>query len=219
MKIDKFRLGIILAVVCLGILVSSFFLPWWTIEYKEKSPNVDARTVHDFSFSGIHTVNRFEVLETQHEDRRETAYSDISGSDLDTHFFNLLLAVAVGIILIVLFLISHCLSGRKKILRLVGLILGFAVIFVVLSSAVYFYLYVPYEVGNSHDDLNISLDAELPVIDTMAGSNKTILSQTIKETVWGPSFGWHSTFAICIIMISSIALIESPLGKEGKEED
>ncbi|MFQ5911056.1 MAG: hypothetical protein ACE5IJ_10115 [Thermoplasmata archaeon] len=214
MNIEKFHVGLFLAVICLAILVSSFFLPWWTIERDEKfppppqDPLINVTSTHDFKLLGISTFHRDVTLGIPHESRNETAYFEIADSELDVHFLVMDLMVMAGVVLIALFLVLQHLSRRKEILRLISLILGFAVIFVVLGSAAYFHLYIPSEVGNSRDGLRDALDTILPNIQTFAGSDSNETPSGVTEIVWGPSFGWYSAFAVCIIMLFSIALVE-----------
>jgi len=229
MKISKFHVGMVLAIVCVGMLVSAFFVPWWTIEADESLPpppavpTVYVNSTHDFRLLGISTSQLIETRipgDTPEERTWSNSYSEIEDSELDAHFQTLLVLVTVGTILAVLFPVFHLLSRRKAILKSLALVLGFAVIFVMLGSATYLHVNVPSEVGNSRAGLKEPLEIEAPDIQTFAGSDydQTPLSAT--ETTWGPSLGWYSTFVVCVIMLFAIWFTESrPKTEEEPEEE
>lgn len=218
MKIKKFHVGMVLAIVCLGMIVSEFFVPWWTIEADESQPPPPAvpttyvNSTHDFRLLGISTSQLVETRIPGHTPEERTwsnSYSEIENSELDVHFQILLVLVTVGTILAVLFPVFHLLSRRKAVLKSLALVLGFAVIFVMLGSATYLHVNVPSEVGNSRAGLNEPLEIEAPDIQTFAGSDYNQTPRSATETTWGPSLGWHSTFVVCVMMLFAIWFTES----------
>jgi hypothetical protein len=223
MKIEKYHVGMVLAIICLAILVAAFFLPWWVIEREERTPTEDpiiyANSSHEFKLLGISTTHKDLILNESRDERFETAYSDIDGSELDTHFLMLTLLMALAVAFLVVLLFLYHFSRVKSKLRLAALILGFAAIFVILGSAAYMHQTIPQEVGNSRDHIEEVLGygyvAGLPEIQTLAGTDFNQTAQGTSETVWGPSLAWYSTFAVCIIMIFSIMLLET----KPEEED
>lgn len=227
MKIQKYHIGFILAVTCLGLLVADFILPWWTIEREEWTPTEDpiiyGNSSHEFKLLGISTTHKDQILDETRDERFETAYSDIEDSQLGNHFLILTLLTVVGMVLIVSLLVSYHFSRVKGRLRLAALILGFAAIFVMLGSAAYMHQTIPKEVGNSRDHLGEVLGygyvAGFPEIQTIAGTDFVQISEGTSETVWGPSFGWYSAFAICILMIFSVMLLETRQKDENANED
>lgn len=217
MKIEKYHIGVVLAVLCVALLISSFFLPWWIIEREEWSPTDDptvhGESSHEFGLLGISTTHRIEVLDTSQVESRETPYSDIEGSELGNHFTILTLMTVAGIVLIVASLVLRRYSGMKRTLRSAALILAFLVIFIVLGSAAYLHMNVPREVGNSRysvgEVLGYGSEWALPNIQTFAGTDFNQTYERTLETVWGPSLAWYSAFAVCIVMIFSTLLLES----------
>lgn len=228
MKIEKYHVGIILAIICVAILVADFFLPWWVIERDERTPTANPEMYvdgsHEFKLLSLSTtMHREDIVSEPLDERFETSYSDIYGSELDTHFMVLTILMIVGMTLTVALLLSYHLSRVKGKLRLIGVILGFAVIFVILGSAAYLHQNVPSEVGNSRTSIEEALGygyvVPLPEIRTFAGTDFNQTTQWTSETIWGPSFAWYSTFAVCIMMIISIVLLETRAKKEKASVD
>ena len=229
MKISKFHVGMVLAIVCVGMLVSAFFVPWWTIEADESlpppptTPTVYVNSTHDFRLLGVSTSQLIDSRipgDTPEERTWSNSYSEIEDSELDAHFQTLLVLVTVGTILAVLFPVVHLLSRRKAVLKSLALVLGFAVIFVTLGSATYLHVNVPSEVGNSRAGLKEPLEIEAPDIQTFAGSDYDQTSLSATETTWGPSLGWYSTFVTCVTMLFAIWFTESrPKTEEEPEEE
>ncbi|MFQ6106049.1 MAG: hypothetical protein ACE5QF_00455 [Thermoplasmata archaeon] len=219
MKIGKFQIGAVLAIICIAILASSLFLPWWTIERREKSPtmypSVYVNSTHEFRLLSISSYNKDTTLGVSNERRWDTSYADIQNSGLDTHFLVMLALVTTAMILILLSLVLYHLSRSRQRLRMIALVVGFAVIFLVLGSAAYLHAKVPPAVGDSRVGLGSALDTILPNIQTFADTDLNETPTMSVTTTWGPSIGWHIAFVVCVIMLFSIWFMES----RPKEED
>lgn len=223
MRIGKFQIGMILAIICLAVLVSSFLLPWWTIEQKEISPPhnpiVYANSTHDFGLLGVSTVHEDVAFGETTEISFTTSYSDIEGSDLDLHFTVLAVMMSIGIALTILLLALHVMAAKRARLKSIALILGFVVVFLTLGSAAYLHINVPRAVGDSQDTVSDALQTNLPRIQSFADILLNETSVHSLTTTWGPSAGWYSTFAVCVMMLLSIWLTESrPESKEEQED-
>lgn len=226
MKIGKFHVGLVVAIVCLALLASSFLLPWWTIERKEKSPVqypvVYSNSTHDFKLLGVSTVHVHTIVTfgDPEEWTSETSYSDIEGSELNFHFTVLVIMMAMAAVLIVLFVVLHVMAAKRAGLRTIALILGFAVIFLALGSAAYLHANVPSAVGDSRSSVETALDTPLPDIQTFADSDLNETHTRSITTTWGPSIGWYSAFVVCVIMLFAIWFTESrPKTEEEPEEE
>lgn len=222
MKVGKSHIGTVLAIICLAMLLSTFFVPSWTIERTERIVSVDhiyVNSTHDFKLLGVSTLH--EDTHSGQTDVRhlETAYLDIEGSNLGLIFLVMTLMVTLASAFIVIYLVLMRLSKRRRIYRDIALGLGFAVIFLALGSGAYLNLIVPSAVGDSRESLGIALETDLTEIRTFAGSDfEEPVGRTI-TTTWGPSIGWYLVFIACVVMLFSIWFAESPPKTEEELED
>lgn len=212
MNVGKSPIGTVLAIVCLALLVSTFFVPSWTIERSERIISVDhiyVNSTHDFKLLSVSTLH--EDTHSGQTDVRhlETAYFEIEGSSLGLHYLVMTLMVALASAFVVIFLILMRLSDRKEIYRDIALGLGFAVIFLALGSGAYLNMMVPSAVGDSRESLGIALETDLLEIRTFAGSDLDEPFARTITTTWGPSIGWYLVFVACVIMLFSIWFTES----------
>lgn len=222
MKVGKSHIGTVLAIICLVMLLSTFFVPSWTIERSERIVSVDhiyVNSTHDFkllSVSTLHEDTHSGQTDVQH---LETAYLEIEGSSLGLHFLVMTFMVTLASAFIVIFLVLMRLSKRKEIYRNIALGLGFAVIFLALGSGAYLNMMVPSSVGDSRESLGIALETDLLEIRTFAGADlEEPVGRTI-TTTWGPSIGWYLVFVVCVIMLLSIWFTESRPKTEEEPED
>ena len=222
MKVGKSHIGTVLAIICLVMLLSTFFVPSWTIERSERIVSVDhiyVNSTHDFKLLSVSTLH--EDTHSGQTDVRhlETAYLEIEGSSLGLHFLVMTFMVALASAFIVIFLVLMRLSKRKEIYRNIALGLGFAVIFLALGSGAYLNMMVPSSVGDSRESLGIALETDLLEIRTFAGADlEEPVGRTI-TTTWGPSIGWYLVFVVCVIMLLSIWFTESRPKTEEEPED
>jgi len=212
MKIGKSHIGTVLAIVCLALLVSTFFVPSWTIERSERIVSVEhiyVNSTHDFKLLSVSTLHE-DTHSGQTDVRQlETAYLDIEGSSLGVHFLVMTLMVALASAFIVIILVLKRLSDRKEIYRNIALGLGFAVIFLALGSGAYLNVMVPSSVGDSRESLGNALETDLIEIRTFAGTDlEEPVGRTI-TTTWGPCSGWYLVCGACVIMLVSIWFPES----------
>ena len=224
MEVGKSHIGTVLAIVCLALLVSSFFLPWWTIEREERSPAVNpvvyVNSTHDFKLLWVSTYHKDTAWGEPHERSWDASYWEVEDSDLGFHSMIMASMVTLGIVFIVLFLVLNRLRERKKAYRLIALGLAFAVALLVLGSAAYMNVNLPSAVGDSRENLGQTLDTVLPDIQTFAGIDLNETSGWSVQTTWGPQIGWYAAFVTCIIMLFSIWFTESrPKTEEEPEEE
>lgn len=224
MNIGKSPIGTILAIVCLVLLVSSFFLPWWTIEREERSPAVNpviyVNSTHDFKLLWVSTYHKDTTLGEPHERSWDASYWEVEDSALGFHSVIMASMVTLGIVFIVLFLVLNRLSERKKAYRLIALGLAFAVALLVLGSAAFMNVNLPSAVGDSGENLEQTLETVLPDIHTFAGTDLNETFARSVQTTWGPQIGWYAAFVTSVIMLFSIWFTESrPKTEEEPEEE
>lgn len=221
MNVTKSQVGLVLGIICLVTLASSFLLPWWTIQREERSPTVNPLTyinsTYGFGLLGVSTHNRDEVLGSVNESAWVTSYADVQDSSLALHFNLITALVILGATFTVLYMVLNRLSVKKESLKLIGLILAFGAIFAVLGSAAYLNIFVPQAVGDSDTELADELHTILPEIGTFSGSDIVQNPGLTTTWDWGPSYGWYLAFVFCVIMIFTIWLVES--GSEETEEE